>query len=51
MYRIGILTDLAAQTLFIFVVLTLYQLFKDVSRTHPRLMVALVCILRASPTS
>jgi hypothetical protein len=44
MYRIGILTDLAAQILFIFVVLTLYQLFRDVSRTHARLMVALVCV-------
>jgi hypothetical protein len=44
MYRIGILTDLAAQILFIFVVLTLYQLFKDVSRTHARLMVVLVCV-------
>ena len=44
LYRVGILTDLAAQILFIFVVLTLYQLFKDVSRTHARLMVALVCV-------
>jgi hypothetical protein len=44
LYRIGILSDLAAQLLFIFVVLTLYQLFKDVSRMHARLMVTLVCV-------
>lgn len=44
LYRIGILGDLVAQILFVFVVLTLYQLFKDVSRPHARLMVALVCV-------
>lgn len=44
MYRIGILIDLAAQILFVFVVLTLYQLFKDVSRPHARLMAVLVCV-------
>jgi uncharacterized protein DUF4386 len=44
LYRIGVLTDLAAQILFIFVVLTLYQLFKDVSRTHARLMAVLVSV-------
>ena len=44
LYRIGVLSDLVAQILFIFVVLTLYQLFKDVSRTHARLMVTLVCV-------
>jgi hypothetical protein len=44
LYRIGVLMDLVAQILFIFVVLTLYQLFKDVSRTHARLMVTLVCV-------
>jgi hypothetical protein len=44
LYRIGILTDLAAQLLFIVVVLTLYQLFKEVGRTYARVMVALVCV-------
>jgi len=44
LYRIGVLSDLVAQILFIFVVLTLYRLFKDVSRTHARLMVTLVCV-------
>ena len=44
LYRIGVLTDLAAQILFIFVVLTLYQLFKDVSRPLARLMAVLVCV-------
>jgi hypothetical protein len=44
LYRVGILTDLAAQILFIFVVLTLYQLFKDVSRPLARLMAVLVCV-------
>ena len=44
LYRFGILGDLVAQILFIFVVLTLYQLFKDVSRTHARVMVVLVCV-------
>lgn len=44
LYRVGILSDLVAQLLFVFVVLTLYQLFKDVSRSHARLMVALVCV-------
>lgn len=43
LYRVGILSGLVAQLLFVFVVLTLYQLFKDVSRTHARLMVVLVC--------
>lgn len=44
LYRVGVLTDLTAQILFIFVVLTLYRLFKDVSRTLARLMVVLVCV-------
>jgi Domain of unknown function (DUF4386) len=44
LYRIGILSDLVAQILFVFVVLTLYQLFKDVNRTHAGLMVVLVCV-------
>ena len=38
------LTGLASHILFIFVVLSLYQLFKDVSRSQARLMVVLVCV-------
>lgn len=44
LYRVGVLSDLTAQILFIFVVLSLYQLFKDVSRKLARLMVVLVCV-------
>jgi hypothetical protein len=44
MYRISVLTSLVGQLLFVFVVLTLYQLFKDVDRWLARLMVALVCV-------
>jgi len=44
MYRLGILSALAGHILFIFLVLTLYDLFKDVNRRKARLMVALVCV-------
>jgi hypothetical protein len=43
-YRIGLLSTLVGHILFICLVLTLYQLFKDVDRTQARLMVALVCV-------
>lgn len=43
MYRVGVLSALVSQFLFIVVVLTLYDLFKDVDRRHARLMVAWVC--------
>ena len=44
LYRLGILSALASQILFIFVVLTLYRLFKDVDKKQARLMVILVCV-------
>jgi len=43
-YRLGALLDLVAQILFVFVVLSLYELFRDVSRTLARLMAVLVCV-------
>lgn len=43
-YRLSILSALVGQILFIFLVLTLYKLFKDVDRGQARLMVALVCV-------
>lgn len=42
LFRLGIISNLVCQTLFIFLVLTLYNLFKGVSQSHARLMVALV---------
>jgi hypothetical protein len=44
LYRTSILIDLVTQFLFILVMLSLYQLFKDVHRAQARLMVALVGI-------
>lgn len=44
LYRIGIVSDLAAQILFVFLVLTLYQLLKRVNERHAVLMVALVLV-------
>jgi predicted transporter len=41
-YRIGILTGLATHILFLFVVLSLYHLLKDVDRGQARLMVIFV---------
>ena len=43
-YRLGILSELLSQTMFIFVVLVLYDLLKDVDRRYARLMVTLVAI-------
>src|SRR5438045_7848389 len=42
LYRMSILLDLGTQFLFIFVVLALYRLFRDVDRNQARAMVALV---------
>ena len=42
LYRLGILSDLVGEVLFILVVLALYRLFKDVDRKQARAMVALV---------
>lgn len=43
-YRLGILSELVSQTIFIFVVLVLYDLLKDVDRKYARLMVTLVAV-------
>jgi hypothetical protein len=43
-YRLGILGAVVSHILFIFVVLTLYNLFKDIDRKQARLMVVLVCV-------
>ena len=43
-YRLGILSELVSQTIFIFLVLILYDLFKDVDRKQARLMVTLVAV-------
>ena len=43
-YRLGLLNALVGQVLFIYLVLVLYQLFKDVDRQQARIMVALVCV-------
>lgn len=44
LYRVGILIDVTAQLLFIFVIVALYRLFEDVDRTQTRILVALVAI-------
>lgn len=44
LFRIGILSDLFGQAVFIFLVLTLYQLLKPVNRNMARTMVILVII-------
>jgi hypothetical protein len=44
MYRVTVLTSLVGQILFIFLVLSLYNLFRDVDKRQARLMVALVCV-------
>ena len=43
-YRIGILTDLVTFLIFIFLVVTLYNLLKGVDRWHAMLMVLLVSV-------
>jgi hypothetical protein len=44
LYRLCIVSDLASQILFVFLVLTLYQLLKGVSKRLAALMVALVLV-------
>jgi hypothetical protein len=39
-FRLGILSEVVSQTTFIFLVLSLDTLLKDVDRTHARIMVA-----------
>ena len=44
LYRVGVTADLAGNILFIFVVLALYQLLKDVNRRHATLMMVLALV-------
>lgn len=44
MFRLGIISRLICQTIFVFLVLALYKLFKDVNKSQARLMVALVLV-------
>ena len=44
LYRAGIMAQLACQTLFVYLVLTLYQLFKKVNKTYTIQMVTLVVV-------
>jgi hypothetical protein len=48
MYRITVLTSFVSQILFIFLVLSLYNLFKDVDRRLARMLVVLVCVAVAA---
>jgi len=48
MYRITILASLVSQVLFIFVVLNLYALFRDVDRRQARMMAVLVLVAIAA---
>jgi uncharacterized protein DUF4386 len=43
-YRFGILSDVVGAILFVFMILVLYRLFKDVDQMHARLMVVSVSI-------
>ena len=43
-YRLGIVSGLASHIIFLFLVLSLYQLLKDVDRKQARLMVMLVAV-------
>jgi hypothetical protein len=42
LFRLGVVSGLICQVVFVFLVLVLYQLFKGVNNTHAVLMVALV---------
>lgn len=44
LYRLGIVSNLACQTLFVFLVLTLNRLLRSVNEHHARLMVTLVVV-------
>jgi hypothetical protein len=44
LYRLGIVADLAGQTIFIFVALALYHLLKGVNRRHALLMLVLLLV-------
>ena len=42
LFRLGIVSGLTCQVVFVFLALALYQLFREVNRTHASVMVALV---------
>jgi hypothetical protein len=44
LFRTGIISDLISNTIFVFLVLLLYRLFRQVNRHQARLMVALVLV-------
>ena len=44
LYRIGVVSDLASQIIFVFLVLALYHLLKVVNKRHAALMVVLVLV-------
>lgn len=44
LYRLGLVVDLAANLVFVFLALTLYELLKDVNPRHARLMLALALV-------
>lgn len=44
LYRLSIISNLICQTSFIFLVLALYRLFKNVNELHAKLMVSLVIV-------
>jgi hypothetical protein len=49
LFRLGVVSGLVCQVLFVLLALALYRLFKDVNRTHAAVMVALV--LAAAPVA
>jgi hypothetical protein len=44
LFRLGIVSELLSQTIFLFLALTFYSLFKEVDRNQARTMVALVLV-------
>src|SRR5262249_13263519 len=44
LYRVSVLVSFVSQILFIFVVLTLYRLFREVDAHLARMMLVLVCV-------
>ena len=44
LYRMGILSSLVGQVLFLFVALSLYELFKDIDKVQARALLILVCV-------
>ncbi len=44
LYRVGVVSDLAAHIIFVFVVMALYHLLKEVNKRHAALMAALALV-------